>query len=259
MDNNTQFQTSFIPKKPIMAEPVRHTPRPVQKSISIFYVLAFVMVVIAGGAYAGLYFYKSSLTVAVDEAKKSLKLAEASFEPEAISDLQLFDKRVSASKQVLASHVVLSPFFELLGSLTLPSVQFKSFNSAIGSDGKNFVVRMSGVAKDYKSIAIQAQTFNSNEGKYFKDVVFSNLTLSDEKENKGYVSFEISFYVDPVLMSYEKQILNYTDKKMNSNSQPVPTPTPLQEVDALINDTDPIGDIVPDPKVDTKINNNVKQ
>lgn len=235
-----------------MPTPVRHTPRPVQKSVSIFYVIAFVLLIVVGGAYAGLYFYRSGLTASIAEAKKSLKLAEGSFEPEAISDLQLFDKRVIASKQVLASHIILSPFFDLLSSLTLPSVQFNGFNISVGSDGKNFVVKMSGLAKDYRSIAIQAQTFNSNEGKYFKDVVFSNLTLSDEKENKGYVSFDISFYVDPVLMSYEKQILNYLNKKPTTQSDS--KLTPLEEVDAFLNNANADEDVMSGPE--TKLNNN---
>lgn len=237
-----------------MPTPVHHAPRPVQKSVSIFYVIAFVLLIVVGGAYAGLYFYRSGLTASITEARKTLKLAEGSFEPEAISDLQLFDKRVIASKQVLASHVIMSPFFDLLGSLTLPSVQFNGFDIAVGSDGKNFAVRMSGLAKDYKSIAIQAQTLNSNEGKYFKDVVFSNLTLSDEEENKGYVSFDVSFNVDPVLMSYEKQILNYLNKKPSTQNS---TPTPLEEVDEFLNNTNIGEDVMSVPNYQS--NNNLNR
>ncbi len=210
--DNTQFQTSFIPKKPIMDEPLRHVAKPMQRSISIFTILAVSAVVLSGGAYTGLYFYKAHLTANVASAKKSLALAKESFEPETIADLQLFDKRITASKQVLASHIVVSPFFDLLNSLTLPSIQFSKFTASGGINGESFDVTMSGNAKDYKSIAVQAGVFNSPAGKYFKDVVFSNLTLSDDKQSKGYVTFNVSFTVDPVLLSYEKQILNYTEK-----------------------------------------------
>ncbi len=217
--DNTQFQTSFIPKKPIMNEPLRHVSRATQASISIFTIIAFISVVVAGGAYAGLYFYKANLTSSVATAKKSLALAKDSFEPETIADLQLFDKRIAASKQVLASHVVVSPFFELLNSLTLPSIQFSKFTAEGGTNGEIFTVKMSGNAKDYKSIAVQASVFNSSAGKYFKDVVFSNLTLSEDKEKKGYVTFNVSFTVDPVLLSYEKQMLTYTEKKKKAEAK----------------------------------------
>ncbi|MDQ5971501.1 MAG: hypothetical protein QG566_447 [Patescibacteria group bacterium] len=211
--DNTQFQTSFIPKKPIMNEPLHRVSKPMQRSVSIFTIIAFISVALVGGAYAGLYFYKANLTSKIESSKKSLALAKESFEPETIADLQLYDKRITASKQVLASHVVMSPFFELLNSLTLPSIQYTKFSAEGGTDGDDFMVKMSGNAKDYKSIAIQASLFNSSAGKYFKDVVFSNLTLSDEKDKKGYVTFNVSFIVDPVLLSYEKQILKYTEKK----------------------------------------------
>jgi hypothetical protein len=211
--DNTQFQTSFIPKKPIMGEPLHHVSRATQRSVGIFSVIAFLAVVVAGGSYAGLYFYKATLTANVATAKKSLALAKESFEPEAISDLQLFDKRIVASKQVLASHVVVSPFFELLNSLTLPSIQYTKFTAEGGTNGEGLNVQMSGNAKDYKSIAVQAGVFNSASGKYFKDVVFSNLTLSEAKDKKGYVTFNVAFTVDPVLISYEKQMSTYAEKK----------------------------------------------
>ncbi|MCC6323921.1 PilN domain-containing protein [Candidatus Nomurabacteria bacterium] len=237
--DNSQFQTSFIPKKPIMDEPLRHVARPMQRSISIFTVIAIASVVLVGGAYTGLYFYKISLTAQIESSKKSLALAKESFEPETIADLQLFDKRIAASKQVLASHIVVSPFFELLNSLTLPSIQFTKFSAEGGTDGDSFVVKMSGNAKDYKSIAVQASLFNSSAGKYFKDVVFSNLTLSDDKDKKGYVTFNVSFVVDPVLLSYEKQILKYTEK-----NKEVTKPTPAN--DSLQSNF--IKDILPEDK-----------
>lgn len=211
--DNTQFQTSFIPKKPIMEAPLHKAPIAMQRSVSIFTIIAIFSIIIVGGAYGGLYFYKSTLSVSVANAKKSLNLAESSFEADTISDLQLFDKRIAASKQVLASHIVVSPFFELLNTLTLPSIQFTKFSYSGSTDGKSYSVKMSGNAKDYKSIAVQAGLFNSNAGKYLKDVAFSNLNLSDDKEKKGYVTFDVSFNVDPILLSYEKQLAKYTEEK----------------------------------------------
>jgi hypothetical protein len=75
-------------------------------------------------------------------------------------------------------------------------------------------VRMSGVARDYKSVALQASVFNSAKGRYFKNVVFSNLT----KDNKnGYILFDLDFMVDPALLSYEKNSLL---EKLRPQAQP---------------------------------------
>ncbi len=203
MDNNS-FQTSFIPKKPILSA-TTSSPR-VHESMSIFTFLAIIFLIISCLASLGLYLYRGTLIVKVKTMQASLKATKSDFEADTISELQFFDKRMSASRGVLAGHKVLSPVFSLLSSLTIPSVQFTKFTTDSTEDGKNINVKMSGVAKDYKSIALQAQVFNSNQGKYFKDVVFSNLTLSEDKEHKGYVKFEIAFSVDPALISYEKNI-----------------------------------------------------
>lgn len=242
--DNTQFQTSFIPKKPMMETPLHRAPLPMQRSVGILTVIAVVLIVLVGGAYGGLYFYKSTLDVKVANAKKSLALAESSFEAETIADLQLFDKRIAASKQVLASHIVLSPFFELLNTLTLPSIQFTKFTYSGSTDGKSFTVKMSGNAKDYKSIAVQASVFNSSAGKYLKDVVFSNLNLSDDKEKKGYVTFDVTFNIDPILLSYEKQLSKYTQDKiqMNTNQSTIPantnnTDSSLEQVSSILDDS----------------------
>jgi hypothetical protein len=63
---------------------------------------------------------------------------------------------------------------------------------------------MSGIARDYKSIALQADVFNTNEGRMFKDVVFSNIT----KDKNNYVTFNVEFNVDPKLLSYGNSITN---------------------------------------------------
>lgn len=200
MENS--FQTSFIPRKPLAVE----RPQVVAKRpLGIFSFLATLILVGVGLVFAFLFFYKKSLIAQKVQLSTSLGSARAGFEQDTISDLELFNKRISASKQVLVGHTVLSPFFNLLGSLTIPSIQYTKFDQSV--DEKGFSVKMSGVARDYKSIAIQSQVFNSSKGKYLKDVVFSNITLSDSKDTKGYVTFDISFSVDPSLISYENNVL----------------------------------------------------
>lgn len=212
MDPNTQFQTSFIPKKP-MAQQVEsvivHHKRPMG-ALSFFAIFIIIVLVIAT---IGLYLYKNVLNGELASAKQSLILAQKSFGPEVISDLELFNRRMSASKVLLSSHVVFSPLFSLLNQLTIPSVQFTRFQQTSTATGEGFTVRLNGIARDYKSIALQAQVFNSPSGKYLQDVVFSNLTLSNEDtDKKGYVTFSLSFTVDPVLLSYEKQLASYEKK-----------------------------------------------
>lgn len=53
------------------------------------------------------------------------------------------------------------------------------------------------------------------------------MNLSDDKEKKGYVTFDVTFNIDPILLSYEKQLSKYTEDKKptNTNQNTVPTNT----------------------------------
>jgi hypothetical protein len=217
MENNS-FQTSFIPKKPLVAS--TDIPTTVSRPLGLLNFLSILSVVIVVALYGGLFVYKNILLKNLNNLHTSLQSSQESFEKDTIEDLQLFDKRMSVSKQVISGHIIFSPFFELMNQLTLPNVQFTKFEQTSSVDGRSFLVNMSGIARDYRSIALQAQVLNSDKGKYFKDVVFSNLGLADEKDKKGYVKFEISFSVDPTLLSYEKFVLQEGGKKSPVNTVP---------------------------------------
>jgi hypothetical protein len=191
MENS--FQTSFIPKKSIVTNSVtRRAPT------NLFSIIAFVILMIILLTSGGLFLYKGYLTKKKATLSSSLIKVRDNFDKDTITELQLFDKRVSASKQILSTHTALTPLFSLIAETTIPSVQYTSFTQQ--ATDKGFFVSMAGIAVDYKSVALQASVFNSNKGRYFKNVVFSN--LSRGKDN--YITFNLDFSVDPSLLSYEK-------------------------------------------------------
>lgn len=227
MENS--FQTSFIPKKPITS----NSSRPVRPPTSIFTVLAFLVLIFVGIASGGLLLYKNYLINQKQILSVSLEKVRDSFEKDTIDELELYDKRVSAARRILDSHIILSPMFALLGSLTLPEVQYTTFSHQ--SDSQGFSVKISGTALDYKSIALQADVFNSAKGRLFKNVVFSNLT----KEKGGNVNFNLDFNVDPALLSYEKNMaLEQLQAKIKSANTPQPS-TPAPSPDTTVNDNNP--------------------
>jgi hypothetical protein len=212
MENS--FQTSFIPKKPIMT-----AARPTRPPTSLFTILAFLVLVIVGLAAGGLFLYKNYLIKQKEVLSASLSRVRDSFEKDTIDELELYDKRTSASKLILANHIVFSPMFSLLGTLTLPSIQYTKFDQVTDTSG--FSVKLSGVAEDYKSIALQADVFNSDKGRSFKNVVFSNLA----KDKNSNVTFDLQFTVDPSLLSYEKDALLNPIQAVPQASTPTLTPT----------------------------------
>lgn len=220
MENS--FQTSFIPKKPVVVE--QHTSS--GTSTSLFTVLSVLILVLVGAAAGGLYLWKNYLITQKHQLSDSLGKVGETFEQETISKLELYDKRVSAARQVLTGHIVLSPMFELLGKLTLPSIQYTKFQHT--TTDKGFTVSMSGVARDYRSIALQADVFNSNEGRSFRNVVFSNLT----KNKDNTVGFDVGFIVDQGLLSYQKNVA--LDKAVTKDDTTTSIVTPTSTTDTIV-------------------------
>ncbi len=233
MENS--FQTSFIPKKPV-TENTTTASVPLSRSMNFFSVSALVLTIIVGGVAGGLFVYKYYLINQKEVISTSLLRAKDSFEKDTITELETFDKRVSASKKILAGHITLSPLFVLINDITIPSIQYTKFEHQFTDKGL-FYVKMTGVARDYKSIATQSDVFNSPKGKYLKSVVFSNLTSArgTAKDKKESIGFNVEFIVDPTLLSYEKNLA--LEKSAPSN---LPTGNVPLETQSMLPAGDPL-------------------
>ena len=228
MENS--FQTSFIPKKPVVPAPSA-APLASSHTTSIFSLISVGLLILVGVMAGGLFLYKNYLTNQKEVLSASLGRARDSFEKDTIFELETFDKRVSASKKILTSHIVLSPLFTLIGDLTIPSIQYTKFEHQMTDKGV-FYVKMTGIARDYKSIATQSEIFNSSKGRYLKSVVFSNLTtteIKDKENKKTSIGFNVEFIVDPVLLSYEKSLLNTKPTSNTTNTLPAQAVSPTLE------------------------------
>jgi len=144
----------------------------------------------------------------------SVAINRDSFEKDTIEELELFNRRTESAKEILGGHIVLSPMFKLLEEITIPSIQYTKFGQE--TNEKGFVVNMEGVALDYRSIALQADMFNTTKGRSFENVLFSNLT----KDKNNYITFNLSFTVSPDLLSYDKNNLSkQTENPSTSTSE----------------------------------------
>jgi hypothetical protein len=192
------FQTSFIPKKPILEERAV-SARSVSFSLVISIFILFTVLIASGG----LYFYKGIAEKQIEQKKVDLQKAKNRFEPKTISQYQVLDKRLRAANEILSKHVAISPIFQALQEVTMKTVRFTKFSYSLGEEkNPKILVNMSGVAIGYRDIALQSDIFakNENYGKYFIDPVFSNLSL----DNSGNVLFDLEFSVDPTFIDYEE-------------------------------------------------------
>ena len=213
MENS--FQTSFIPKKPIIDNGLSVKR---DKTMSISMVITVSLMFIMVGSTAGLFLYKNYLTNTKDQLSGSLAKMRDSFDENTIKELETYNKRSTVARDVLKGHVVLSPLFGLLNDLTISSIQYTKFMH--NTENGIFSVKMSGIATDYKSIAEQADVFNSDKGKMLKNLIFSNLT----KDKNNYVTFDLEFTVDPALLNYSNNITNISDVN-SANTAPINTNT----------------------------------
>ncbi len=195
MDQN--FQTSFIPKRPIVKETDVST-KPVSFLFIISLFILFATILITGG----LYFYKGIIKRDIVRMEETLNLAKNRFEPSKIAELQLLDKRLKASSEVLSKHITVAPIFKALEQLTMKTVRYTRFSYELGQEnGSTINIKMSGVAIGYRSIALQSDLFTEN--KNLIDPIFSNLTL----DNTGNVLFDLDFSVDPTFVNYKQTLL----------------------------------------------------
>lgn len=215
MENS--FQTSFIPKKPIVSSGTIVSSS--SSNISIFMVLAVIILFVAGASAGGLFFYKNYLTTQIGDLSSSIVKAQNNFDKDTIKELELFDKRTSTASTVLKNHIVLSPIFKMIADITISQVQYTKFEHQNSDNGFN--VKMSGIAADYKSIALQSDVFNSSKGRSFKNVVFSNIT----KDKNNYINFDVSFDIDPSLLSFESNLSNI-NKSLDQNKTITPVTLP---------------------------------
>ena len=192
------FQTSFIPKKPILKESTAYT-----RPVSIFLIFSLLFLLVALLALGGLYFYKRIVIKKIAGMENTLNLAKNRFEPSKITELQIFDKRLRASSEILSKHIAITPIFNELEKITMKSVRFTKFSYNLETENKPVVsIKMSGVAIGYRSIALQSDLFAKN--KNLIDPVFSNLVL----DNSGNVIFDLEFLVDPDFVNYQQTLMN---------------------------------------------------
>ncbi len=189
-----KFQTSFIPKKPMTAQPGRQSV-----PINLFSLLATVVFIVALALSGGVYFYKQLVQKQIATNSTNLEKAKGAFDPAIIDQIVRLDTRLVNGKKLLDNHIAVSPFFSFLSSITLKTVRFKSFAFTYLAKDKIQVV-MSGQAQSYASVALQSDLLD--EQKNLKNTIVSDMAL----EAAGTVAFNVSTIVDPGVFSYAASI-----------------------------------------------------
>jgi len=221
-----EFQTSFVPKKTIAPREAKKAPSSIGGVVNMVALVVFIASILGAG---GAYFYRTSLEEKVAEYKVSLERARSAFEPSLITELQSLDKRMMAATEILENHIAVSPIFELLGEITLPTVRYSDFSYEFNPENENLVdVKLTGEARGYNFIALQADLFGDN--KFIRNPIFSDFSL----DQLGNVDFTLTFSVDRTLVLYE----SFLERQDSLGQQFDPTagmqlPTPSENPNAF--------------------------
>jgi hypothetical protein len=186
-----RFQTSFIPKKPIIAQARSIAPSSINLITLIATILFIVVLALAGAAF----FYKGLLAKQIAEDKATLGRARDAFDPKLIAQIVRLDTRIETANRLMASHISVDPLFEFISSITLQSVRFRDFGFSYAGPDK-ILVSMTGQAKNYASVALQSDEL-------YKQKSFQNVKIGDMAlDQAGNISFTVSATVDSKLLSY---------------------------------------------------------
>lgn len=191
-----EFQTTFIPKKPLAEERVKKAPA--SKPLGIFSMVATLIFVVTLLIAGGLFLFERFVAQQIVVSQESLERAEKAFEPALIIELQKLDTRLRVADTLLASHIATSPIFRILEDATLKSIQYNNFNYIF--EGGQAKVTMEGLARRYQTIAEQSLLFGQD--RFITDHIFSEFTLTDQ----GRVSFNLTLTISPELIYFERSL-----------------------------------------------------
>lgn len=201
---DTKFQTSFIPKKPILAE------QKVTKggsSTSIFMFVAVIIFVISLTVAIFTVVWKSVLNKNQQNYIANLKKAEERFDTKTIEKLKKVNTKIDLGKKLLKNHLAVSQVFEIISALTIEGIRFNNFTyTAPQKDGELIKISMDGTGSSFSAIAFQSDVFGQSS-KFGSNKVLKNPVMSDlELDEEGNVNFEFTAYIDPQDISYEGKL-----------------------------------------------------
>jgi hypothetical protein len=205
-----KFQTSFIPKKPLIDTSKPSAARR-EEAGNIFNVIAGVIFVFTLLALGGLYGYKFFLNKQIETEGSKIAEARAEFGVDKIQEIISKNSRLSITKDLLEKHVLLSNLISLFQTDTLTKTRFSNFQYTSSPEGKESKIQISIEDRSYNALASQEEIFEKNIS--LKNVNFANFALLPN----GYVGAQVTAEISPDLISY-KSLIEKQNKPVNTAS-----------------------------------------
>ncbi|MFZ2523456.1 MAG: hypothetical protein WAW92_03660 [Minisyncoccia bacterium] len=196
-----KFQSSFIPKKPVVDSP--RMAGPVEKNVNIFSAVATLLFLLTIMASAGLFGYLKYIENQISSSDKQLTDVRSAFQESRIQELIDASIKLNAIKTLLEQHVVASQILVLLQNETLKNVRFDNLIYS-NTEGKPYIT-LDSESLSYNAIANQRNVFT--ESGFLANVEFSNFVLTDS----GSIKSRMKANILPRLISYKEYINSNSD------------------------------------------------
>ena len=199
---DTKFQTSFIPKKPILMDQ-KTTNHSGGASVFMFISVFIIILSLAGAGFT--FFWKDVLTKQQASYQVELEKAEKRFDIGLIEKLKKANTKIDLANQLLKKHVAVSEVFDIVNSLTTEGIRFDNFEfTSPVATGDSARITVRGVGNSFSSIAWQSDVLGQSI-KYGKNKIVKNPVLGDLiLDEKGNVGFTMTASFDPNDIYYEK-------------------------------------------------------
>lgn len=206
----TKFQTSFIPKKPIIQDSSTYKA---PKSTSVFMMIAvFIFLISVGGAVFA-FVAEGLLIKRQEQYQLDLVENEKSFNEPLIDEIKKANTKIDFAKKLITNHVAITEALTIVSQLVAEKVTFSDFSitapgSLVKGEESTYKITMRGVANSFSTLAFQSDVFGASS-RYGTNKVLKNPILSDlTTDDNGDVKFNFTAEIRPQDISYEKQFLN---------------------------------------------------
>ena len=188
---------SFIPKRNLSSQTVS------RGGGGGFVLFSFLIFIISGGLWGGLYMYKNYLNENIAQLGKSIEKQIASFEIPTVNEIIDFSEKISVARNLLAGHKAFSNVLDFLQDFTMKDVRFNDLNYSYADSGEPASPNrgepsliLSGTTRSYASLTAQIQVLEKYN--QVKQVSVSGLS----SDATGGVKFNLRIILDPAIAAY---------------------------------------------------------
>ncbi len=214
-----QFQTSFIPKKPLIAEnPGTRTREPV----SIFLILSIMIFLGSVASVGGVYLWEKTALEQQAVYKETLAQNRSSFGEEQLEIFKKLNTKITLAQEHLNSLLTPRALFDILSAVTVQSVRYKSFTFTPPLKvGDPIKISMVGEGAGFQTVAYQSDVLAGQSR--IKNPVLADFAVNEN----GFVSFSFSGEIDPKDVLYRSQFgtTNTQAQGQTTSAPAAPAPT----------------------------------